>query len=165
MKNKPPKYVIMGNTALRLEGDYYYRDGGDWSVGYKYENDILLTWHPGKEHPQLHRNVLTKITEKEYLENNYPYGKTTKEVNKITKKQIPFNSMSHKQHIDIKSLKESVSNLRDYIEYIEEYGYVGTFELRPDEIIIKSENAIELISDANQLLFEITNSIRSSFEH
>ena len=30
-----PKFVKLNNTALRLKGKTYYRDGGEWSVEYR----------------------------------------------------------------------------------------------------------------------------------
>lgn len=53
MENKkPPKFVQLLDTTLRLKGDRYYRDGGDWSVGYKYVDDELLCWCPNKNNDE-----------------------------------------------------------------------------------------------------------------
>lgn len=45
---KLPKYVKIGKTVLRLKKDVYghykyYRDAGDWSVGYKIKNSKLFS--------------------------------------------------------------------------------------------------------------------------
>jgi hypothetical protein len=71
-----PKYVMMGGrTALRLE-DYhgatsYYRIGGAWRVGARWEGDKLVStsrmeWLDGIE--------LTETTKREWWEDNYPYA-------------------------------------------------------------------------------------------
>jgi len=88
-----PLYVWMGknNTALRLLCDetnkkyhtsyhceryngLYYRDGGDWAVGYKVVGRELHTadFYNG-EHPLLVDNKLTPCTEEEWFKDNEPY--------------------------------------------------------------------------------------------
>ena len=70
-----PKYVKIDRTALRLKGDKYYRDAGQWSVGYKIIDGKLLSWHWRHGHPWLHRVELVECTEQEWRENNGGYGK------------------------------------------------------------------------------------------
>lgn len=73
--------------------------------------------------------------------------------------------MSHIEHIQIKQLKDAISDLLQNIEYIEEYGYVGCYELKPEEISEKSLNAINLIRQADDNILSINISIRNSFEY
>ena len=64
MKPQPPKYVKLKNTALRLtdDGKEYYRDGGHWSVGFKYIDGKWLSWHWVKGFRGLHRIELVEIS-------------------------------------------------------------------------------------------------------
>lgn len=68
-----PKFVKLGDVALRLRGNTYYRDGGDWKVNYKIIDDTLLSWVPNEGTPWLHRKPLIEITENEWRENNGEY--------------------------------------------------------------------------------------------
>jgi len=70
---KPPKYVKLNISALRLRGDVYYRDAGQWEVGYKFIDGELVSWYPNMGHPELHRQPLIKITEEEYKNDNKGY--------------------------------------------------------------------------------------------
>jgi hypothetical protein len=78
-----PKFVTLNGTALRLKGNRYYRDGGDWSVGYKIIDDVLVSWAHGLRLLGLHKKPLIEITEEEWRKDNGPYapylGPTKKE--------------------------------------------------------------------------------------
>lgn len=67
-----PKFVKLGTTAMRLRGNRYYRDGGDWSVDYKIIDDNLISWCLYL--PNLHKVPLIEITEKEWREDNGHYA-------------------------------------------------------------------------------------------
>lgn len=69
-----PKFVKLDNSALRLKGEGYYRDGGDWSVGYKIIDGILLSWLPKRSMPWLHKQPLIEITEDEWRKSNGEYA-------------------------------------------------------------------------------------------
>ena len=69
-----PKFVKLKNTALRLKGNRYYRDGGDWYIKYKIIDGVLLSWFPDKEMPWLHKKPLIEISEKEWREDNGQYA-------------------------------------------------------------------------------------------
>ena len=69
-----PKFVELDGVALRLIGDYYYRDGGEWTVGYKIIDDELLSWYPNMGHNNLHRKPLKEITEKKWRKSNGKYA-------------------------------------------------------------------------------------------
>lgn len=65
-----PKYVMMGHVALRLRGDKYYRDGGDWEVGYKEVEGRLLSTSPNAD---LNNVELIETNETEWREDNGQY--------------------------------------------------------------------------------------------
>tara|TARA_R110000782_G_C14534218_1_gene382854 strand:- start:323 stop:547 length:225 start_codon:yes stop_codon:yes gene_type:complete len=69
-----PKFVKLNRSALRLIGNTYYRDGGDWSVQYKIIDGVLLSWAWGKAMPLLHKKPLIEITEKEWRKDNGQYA-------------------------------------------------------------------------------------------
>lgn len=69
-----PKFVKLNNTALRLRGKEYYRDGGIWSIGYKIIDGVLLSWFPKMKMPWLHRQPLIEITEEEWRKDNGKYA-------------------------------------------------------------------------------------------
>jgi hypothetical protein len=69
-----PKFVKLNNTALRLVGKKYYRDGGEWSVGYKIIDGVLLSWAWGMTMPWLHKQPLIGITEDEWRIDNRQYA-------------------------------------------------------------------------------------------
>ena len=69
-----PKFVKLNNTALRLKGKTYYRDGGEWSVEYRIIDGVLLSWAWERTMPWLHKKPLTEITEEEWREDNGRYA-------------------------------------------------------------------------------------------
>jgi len=69
-----PKFVKLNNIALRLRNKEYYRDGGEWAVGYKMVDGVLLSWAWGKGAPQLHKKPLIEITEEEWRVDNGKYA-------------------------------------------------------------------------------------------
>ena len=71
---KLPKFVKLNNTALRLVGEKYYRDGGEWSVGYKIIGGVLLSWALGMSMSWLHKQPLIEITEDEWRIDNGQYA-------------------------------------------------------------------------------------------
>jgi hypothetical protein len=79
-----PKYVKIDNSkdnrvnALRLIGDRYYRDGGDWYVGYRVIDGKLLSWCWGLGLRNLHRQILIEITEEECCISNGIYASKEK---------------------------------------------------------------------------------------
>jgi hypothetical protein len=74
MSKKVPKFVKLGNTALRLIGDEYYRDGGEWSIKWKIIDGKLLSWGWGLGAKWLHRKPLIEITEEEWRKDNGIYA-------------------------------------------------------------------------------------------
>lgn len=67
--NKPPLYVRVQRTALRLvEGKSYYRDAGQWHVGFKLVGGQLVVNEPGQAH--LHGQPLIEITQEEWAKDN-----------------------------------------------------------------------------------------------
>lgn len=62
-----PPYVKLGSSALRYDEVFnnYYRDAGDWSVGYIVVDNKLLS---NSNIPHLHRQPLIEITYDEWLE-------------------------------------------------------------------------------------------------
>jgi len=69
---KLPEFVKLNNTALRLTGDVYYRDGGKWSISYKIIDGVLLSWKSTMLH--LHRKPLIEITKEEWKKDNGEYA-------------------------------------------------------------------------------------------
>ena len=73
-----PKFVRMGTpergTCLRLQGNVYYRDGGDWEVEYRFVNNQLISWCEWKDMPWLNRIPLNEVTFEEWRKDNEPYG-------------------------------------------------------------------------------------------
>lgn len=66
---KPPRYIKLEGTAMRLRGDYYYRDNGAWYSRFYKKDGFWYSWKP--DMPWLHNKKLVEITEKEYnLDNN-----------------------------------------------------------------------------------------------
>jgi hypothetical protein len=72
-KTNLPKFVSFGG-GMRLIENEYYRDGGHWSVGYKFIDGKLVTWCWGQGMPWLHRKPLIEITEEEWRIGNGVYA-------------------------------------------------------------------------------------------
>lgn len=66
-----PKFVKLDHSALRLVGNKYYRDGGNWSVGYVFIENELFSWIKGT--PRLHKKPLIQITKEEWKKDNGQY--------------------------------------------------------------------------------------------
>lgn len=81
---KLPRFVKMKNTALRLIGEKYYRDGGDWSVGYKIIDGVLLSWAEDMGMPWLHKQPLIEITEAEWRIDNAQYAPDVVQHDQVT---------------------------------------------------------------------------------
>jgi hypothetical protein len=73
--NKLPKFVRLGNSALRLikRDKIYYRDAGHWEVGYKVVDNQLLSCTPTDDAPWLDNQLLIEITEQEWRWDNAGY--------------------------------------------------------------------------------------------
>jgi hypothetical protein len=76
--SKPPLYVSLNGTTMRLVGNYYYRDAGQWEVKYKFRKGKYYSVS-AIEH--IHGIELKPITKKKWQETNAGYiDKTTKAV-------------------------------------------------------------------------------------
>ena len=69
---KLPKFVKLNRTSLRLIGNVYYRDGGEWGISYKIIDGVLLSWKSTM--PHLHRKPLIEITKEEWKKDNGQYA-------------------------------------------------------------------------------------------
>lgn len=65
---KPPRYVTLKGTVMRLRGDFYYRDNGNWYVEYYKKDGEWYSWD--EEMPWVHNVKLIEITEDEYFSDN-----------------------------------------------------------------------------------------------
>ena len=65
-----PKFVKINDTALRLRGNSYYRDAGNWSVDYKVIDGVLVSWYWTPRKLWLHRKPLIEITKEEWVVSN-----------------------------------------------------------------------------------------------
>ena len=68
----PPKFVKLDTIALRLRGNEYYRDGGQYGIGFKLIDGILMSWYPSWKH--LHKKELIEITKEEWEKSNGQYA-------------------------------------------------------------------------------------------
>lgn len=74
IKLKPPKYAMVGNTEMRLKNNRYYRDAGNWDIGFKEVNGKLVTkslYGMGMSH--MRGLLITEITKEEYMFANKEY--------------------------------------------------------------------------------------------
>jgi len=86
MKIKPPKYIRLHNTAMRLTrkqqnwgepkaGYHYWRDAGLWGIDFRYD-EVEQKWYSvwaDDEMDWLHNKELIPITRKEYRDENKGY--------------------------------------------------------------------------------------------
>lgn len=86
VKNKPPKYIRLHNTAMRLTqkqrnwgepeaGFHYWRDAGLWGIDFRFD-EIEQKWYSvsiREETDWLNDKELIPITRKEYREENKGY--------------------------------------------------------------------------------------------
>lgn len=68
-----PKYVKLGHSTLRLRGNEYYRDAGEWGVKYRVVDGNLISWTHRNGLQWLHKQPLIEITEQEYKDDNKGY--------------------------------------------------------------------------------------------
>jgi len=74
MSNKKdlPKYVTLNDSALRLVGNCYYRDAGEWSVEVRrYENGVIKSYNPA--YVAIHNVELLKTTKSNWKKSNRGY--------------------------------------------------------------------------------------------
>jgi len=74
----PPKYIRLGGSTemvLREEENIYWRDAGQWGIGYKWDGGLLLSdsSNLGKDFKYLNNLPITEITEKEWCNGNGRY--------------------------------------------------------------------------------------------
>jgi len=69
--NNLPKYVKINGTALRLINDEYYRDGGAWSVGYKFFKGKLYS---DSNVASVNDKELIECSEEEWRKSNGEYA-------------------------------------------------------------------------------------------
>lgn len=70
-----------------------------------------------------------------------------------------------KEHVNLKELKEVGKEIFEDIDYIEEYGHVGCFDINKEDVKNKSDKAIELIKQGLDYLIEIKTGIKNSYEY
>ena len=68
---KYPIYVSLGGSALKLNGDRYYRVAGAWETDYKVVNGFLLSEIPAHKH--IHNVELVAISKEQWEEGNRGY--------------------------------------------------------------------------------------------
>lgn len=66
-----PKFVWLKHTAMRLRGNHYWRDGGEWRVGYKIIDDVLISSTMMRH---INNIPLTECTEEEWRIDNGQYA-------------------------------------------------------------------------------------------
>lgn len=71
---KPPKFVSLNGSALRLIGKRYYRDGGQWWVGYRFIEGKLMSVSIKMDLSLIHNQPLIEITEEEWRKSNGRYA-------------------------------------------------------------------------------------------
>lgn len=71
--NVYPQFVRIKSSicALRLTGDTYYRDAGNWRVSFKETDGKLFVYKPNGEH--LHGKELIRTTKKFWCNDNGGY--------------------------------------------------------------------------------------------
>jgi len=81
----PPPFVHMGHRALRLDGDRYYRDAGNWEVNYVWHGDKLYSRAPShaEEKTFLNGIELIKISEQAWQDDNYGHTHSTRSTENI----------------------------------------------------------------------------------
>lgn len=72
---KPPKYAMVGNTEMRLEGNRYYRDAGLWDIGFKFKDGKFVT-RSLQGVKRMANKLIIEITKEEYEQANKGYLKT-----------------------------------------------------------------------------------------
>ena len=72
-KSDLPKYVMLGQTEMRLKEDEYWRNAGLWGVNYKIKNGKLFSDLPDMKDHGLHNVELIPITEEEWRKGNEGY--------------------------------------------------------------------------------------------
>jgi hypothetical protein len=70
-KVKPPKYVRLKGTEMRLIGKRYYRDAGEWSISYKLVDG---KWLSKSSYKSRRNDEFIPITFEEWKEGNGPYA-------------------------------------------------------------------------------------------
>lgn len=66
-----PRFVKIKNSILRLVGENYYRDAGDWNIEYRTVDNVLVSWLPRVKH--IHNIPMVESTEEEWRESNQGY--------------------------------------------------------------------------------------------
>lgn len=159
---KLPKYVRLENdtTCFRLRGGYYYRDGGDWRIGYKICEDGILR---SKDFAGLPSQILNipfiEVTEEEWRKSNGIYA-PIKLYNSLRVGNLVYSSETQ----EIQKIT-GITEEHPYIDTIT-FDYLSYDEIFPiplnDDFVIKlgfiskEYNALEGIYELNGVI--ITNS-------
>lgn len=70
-KYSPPQYVSIHGVSLRLDGDRYFRDAGNWYIGYKVVHGVLISCRADQKH--LDEIPLIEISKSEWEKENKAY--------------------------------------------------------------------------------------------
>lgn len=70
-----PMYVKLEGCCLRLEGNSYYRDAGNWEVDFREVDGKLIVHEPSKSSPMNHAHgrELVPCSKEEWREDNSGY--------------------------------------------------------------------------------------------
>jgi hypothetical protein len=70
-----------------------------------------------------------------------------------------------KEKIQLEKIRRLMSDISDSIEAIEEYGYVGNYDITDEELNDVADKVIFGLEEANIQLDNINGIIREQFEH
>jgi len=73
--------------------------------------------------------------------------------------------MQIKDNVNLSELNDNLVDIAQSLDYIKDYGHVGHFDVKEEDIKKKADEALEAMRKAQTLLGEIAETIEENFGH
>jgi hypothetical protein len=72
--------------------------------------------------------------------------------------------MGVNKHIDTYQIKNLLSSIYDSIYYLEDYGHVGCYSIKEDDVKLLSDDILAQLTDIDNKLNNLTNETKEQYE-
>ena len=74
-------------------------------------------------------------------------------------------SNNFKTNIEIDKIRGRLNEIWEGLEYLQDFGHVGCFEMSKEELKLRSKQIIQHLANAELSLEHVTDACKESYEH